>query len=325
MSTEHHHVPVAHLLAGISIGILVAGQSRVNGDLGVAVNDGVTAAWISFAVGTVALIAIVLLRSASRGGARLIRQGLRLRTLKWWELMGGLFGAALVTSQAAVVPLVGVALFTVALVGGSTAGSLVVDRSGISPGGRREVTPQRLVSAFLATVGVATAALGDLGGHEVTGLVVISLVAIVGLIGGASTLQGALNGRLRSVAGDTFVATLINFVVGLGALTVAWLVIHLPNGTSGISAPPHPWDNPWIWTGGLIGLVFVAITAELVKTVGVLVLGLTNVFGQIVGALLLDLIVPLNGAGISLGLIVGCIITVLAVFIGAARPRKVRV
>lgn len=323
MSTQHHHVPVAHLMAGISIGVLVAGQSRVNGDLGVAVNDGVTAAWISFAVGTLALIAIVAIRSASRLGANRIREGLRMRSLKWWELVGGLFGALLVTSQAAVVPLVGVALFTVALVGGSTAGSLVVDRSGVSPGGRREVTPQRLVSAVLATVGVAIAALGDLGGHEVTGIVVIGLVVAVGLIGGASTLQGALNGRLRAVAGDTFVATLINFVVGLLALTGAWLAIHLPTGVSGITAPPNPWDNPWIWTGGLIGLVFVAITAELVKTVGVLVLGLTNVFGQIMGALLLDLIVPLNNTGISLGLITGCVITVLAVFIGAARPRKV--
>lgn len=323
MSTPHHHVSLTHLLAGISIGILVAGQSRVNGDLGVAVNDGVTAAWLSFAVGTVALIMIVAFRSASHLGAQKIRHGLRLRTLKWWELVGGLFGAILVTSQAAVVPLVGVALFTVALVGGSTAGSLVVDRSGISPGGRREVTAQRFFSAILATVGVAIAALGDLGGHEVTGLVVIALVAIVALIGGASTLQGALNGRLRSVSGDTFIATLINFVVGLSVLTIAWLAIHMPTGVSGITAPPHPWDNPWIWTGGLIGVVFVAITAELVKTVGVLVLGLTNVFGQIVGALLLDVIVPLNNAGISLGLIVGCVITVLAVFIGAARPRKV--
>lgn len=325
MSTPHHHVPFAHLVAGVTIGILVAGQSRVNGDLGIAVNDGVTAAWLSFVVGAIALVAIVLARSGSREGAKRIRAALKVRTLKWWELAGGLFGAVLVTSQAAVVPLVGVALFTVALVGGSTAGSLVVDRSGISPGGRREVTPQRLVSAILATAGVAIAALGDVGGHKVSAVIVVALVAVVATIGAASTLQAALNGRLRAVSQDTFVATLINFMVGLLALSVAWLAIHLPDGARGISAPPSPLENPWIWSGGILGLIFVAITAELVKTVGVLVLGLTNVFGQIMGALLLDVFFPLSGAGISVGLIIGCVVTVVAVFIGAARPRRVLV
>ena len=324
MST-HHHVPVRHLLAGVSIGLLVAGQSRVNGDLGVAVNDGVTAAWISFFVGAIALVIIVVSREQSRIGRRRIVDGLRTRTIKWWEIIGGLFGAALVTGQAAAVPVIGVALFSVALVGGSTAGSLIVDRSGLSPGGRKEVTVMRLVSAVIATLGVAIAALGDLTGHNVSAGVVVAIVMVIALIGGASTLQGALNGRLRGAAGDTFVATLINFVVGLGALSIAWLVIHVPSGVAGITAPPMPWENPLIWSGGVIGLIFVAVTAELVKAVGVLVLGLTNVFGQIMGALVMDLLFPVTGSGVGVGLIIGSVVTVLAVFIGAARPRKVSV
>ena len=323
--TTHQHVPLRHLIAGVTIGGLVALQSRVNGDLGVAVNDGVTAAWLSFLIGTAALVAIVALRRASREGVANLRRGVRQRHIKWWEMSGGIFGALIVTGQTAVVPVIGVALFSVALVGGSTAGSLIVDRSRISPGGPKEVTPARLLSAVIATVGVAIAAFGDASSSAVAFSLVVVLVLLVAVVGGSAALQGAINGRLRGATGDTFVATLVNFLIGWVAIGAAWLVIHLPSGGSGITMPPMPWQQPLIWTGGLLGFVFVAVTAELVKSVGVLVLGLTNVFGQIAGALLLDVFMPVNAGGVSAALIIGSAITVVAVFIGAARPRKVAV
>jgi bacterial/archaeal transporter family-2 protein len=135
-------------------------------------------------------------------------------------------------------------------------------------------------------------------------------------------LQGALNGRIAVTSGDAFVATLVNFVVGLIALVIAWFVWHAPRGFSGITMPPMPWDNPVIWTGGLIGVAFVAVTAIVVKTLGVLLLGLANVLGQIVGAMTLDLFVPVGDARLTASLIIGALVTVIAVIIGTMRPRS---
>jgi bacterial/archaeal transporter family-2 protein len=322
MTTTHPHAPVGHIAAAVMVGVLVAGQSRINGDLGIVVGDGVTAAVLSFLVGLVFLLFVVFLRSNGRAATKRIIDAVRSRRTRPWELMGGLFGALLVAQQGGIVPIIGVALFSVALVGGGTAGSLLVDRIGIGPAGRRAVTTARVISALLATVGVAIAATSDSAADGVAPLTVAILVGVVAITGALAALQGALNGRIAVTSGDSFVATLINFVVGLIALVVAWFVWHAPRGFEGIGMPPAPWENPVIWTGGLIGVAFVAVTSIVVKTLGVLLLGLANVFGQIVGAMTLDLLVPVGDARITLSLIVGALVTVVAVLIGTMRPRS---
>ena len=79
-------------------------------------------------------------RGRSRGCAGLGRPPL-------WHFLGGLGGAALVLVSAAAAPEVGVALLTVALVCGSTGGSLPVDAAGLGPAGRRPITAPRAVAA----------------------------------------------------------------------------------------------------------------------------------------------------------------------------------
>ena len=50
--------------------------------------------------------------------------------------------------------------------------------------------------------------------------------------------------------------------------------------------------EPWLYVGGPIGIVFIALAAAIVRFTGVLLLGLATIAGQIVGAVLLDLVLP---------------------------------
>ena len=115
-------------------------------------------------VAFVATLAIVLATRA------LPRARARLRALgrpPAWYFLGGLGGAALVLVSAAAAPEVGVALLTVALVCGSTGGSLPVDAAGLGPAGRRPITLPRVAGVLLAIAATALSALGARGDPDV--------------------------------------------------------------------------------------------------------------------------------------------------------------
>ena len=69
--------------------------------------------------------------------------------------------------SAAAAPEVGVALLTVALVAGSTGGSLPVDAAGLGPAGRRPITAPRVAGVLLAIAATVISALGAPGDLDV--------------------------------------------------------------------------------------------------------------------------------------------------------------
>ena len=138
----------------------MAVQSRINGALGARLHDGVAAAVVSFGGGFVLLCLIALCSSTVRAQASDIKRALSAGRLRPWQCFGGVFGALLVACQGITVASIGVALFTVAVVGGQIACSLVVDRLGIGPAGVSPITATRAVGAALAVVAVAVAARG---------------------------------------------------------------------------------------------------------------------------------------------------------------------
>jgi bacterial/archaeal transporter family-2 protein len=111
---------------------------------------------------------------------------------------------------------------------------------------------------------------------------------------------------VRHVAGSPASATLINFVVGTSALVVAVLVslpfIGLPESL------PGTW---WLWTGGAIGTVLIAIQVSTVSIIGVLGLGVSIVTGQLVGSILLDIFVPVGNSTVTLATLIGAVITLV--------------
>ena len=291
---------VGALAVVVASGALVALQARVNGELGVRLDDALLAAVVSFGTGLVVVAAVVLARPEAWRRVALVR------TTRPWHRLGGLGGATLVGVGAFAAPRLGVALLTVGIVAGQTTGGLAVDRAGLGPAGARPLDRHRVAGAALCLLAVALAGTGR-GTGDADPLLVL-LVVVSGFL---VAVQQALNGRVRAVTGDASVATLLNFVVGTTALVVAWLVTAAVTGT-GDPAWPGEW---WLYVGGPIGATFVAIAAVVVARVGVLRLGLALVAGQLVGAVLLDLLAPATDRGLAAATLVGTALTFVAVLV----------
>ena len=301
-------VVAAALAAAFGSGALVALQSRVNGQLGEVLSDALLAALVSFVVGLVVLVGAVALRPAWRS-----RLG-SIRTLPWWVRLGGLGGALLVAVAALATPLTGVALLTVGIVAGQTAGGLLVDGAGLSPGARRPLTAPRLAGALLCLVAVVLSVSG--AGAEAASPWLLVLIVVAGF---GTAIQQALNGRVRATTGAA-VATLLNFGVGTAALVLAVAAARLVGGGGGAD---WPGAGEWyLYTGGLMGIVFVAMAAVVVRILGVLRMGLAVVAGQVIGALVLDLTLPAAAHGIGLPTLVGALLTLVAVAVSGLSERS---
>jgi transporter family-2 protein len=300
-------VPLA-LAAAVASGALVALQQRVNGELKTELGDALLTALVSFGTGLLTVVLVVLARPAARAALGKVRQ------VPWVQRLGGLGGASLVAVGAAAAPEIGVALLTVGLVAGQTSGGLVVDRLGMGPGGAHGLTPPRVAGAVLCLVAVGISVLGD-GAREASPLLLVLVVAA----GLAISVQQALNGRVRRTTGDAGVATLVNFVVGTLALALGVLV-H--GAVAGFDVGSWPGAGEWfLYTGGPMGAAFVAVAAVVVRLLGVLRLGLAVIAGQLVGALLLDLLLPVHGEGVELLTVLGVALTLVAVAVsGRSAP-----
>ena len=113
-SPDRAHLPAWLALSGAAlIGVLTAVQARINGQLGLRLDDGFVAAAISFSSGLVILIVVSLVAPTGRRGFARLAAGTRERTIPWWMLIGGAAGAFTVATQGLVVAIIGVSLFTV--------------------------------------------------------------------------------------------------------------------------------------------------------------------------------------------------------------------
>ena len=240
-----------------------------------------------------------------------LRRALRTGTLRPWQCLGGMCGAFLVATQGLTIGTLGVAVFTVAVVAGQTGSSLAVDRAGIGPTGRQPVTRQRLAGAVLTVLAVGLAVGDRLGDPGALALALLPLLAGVGI-----AWQQAVNGRVRAAADSALTATLVNFAVGTVTLLVAFAIDIAVRGWPGGHLP----TEPWLYLGGPIGIVFIAIAAAIVRFTGVLLLGLATIAGQIVGAVLLDLILPTAASHPGVNTLLGAALTMVAVLIAALAP-----
>ncbi|SCF33440.1 transporter family-2 protein [Micromonospora matsumotoense] len=308
-------LPTSRRIAGIGLatvaGVGVAVQSRINGELGVRLADGIAAAVVSFGLGLLVLLVLVPALPGGRRGLAELRGSLRSGALRPWQLLGGVCGAFLVATQGLTIGVLGVAVFTVAVVAGQSASSLAVDRAGIGPGGRQPVTVARLAGAVLTVLAVLLAVGDRLGNPGALVLALLPLLAGLGL-----AWQQAVNGLVRAASGSALTATLVNFAVGTAALLVAFGVEVAVRGGPGGALP----TEPWLYLGGPIGIVFITVAAALVRFTGVLLLGLATIAGQVVGAVVLDVVLPTAASHPGPATLAGAALTLIAVLVAALGP-----
>jgi transporter family-2 protein len=231
--------------------------------------------------------------------------------LRWWQCLGGIAGAYLVATQSITVSVIGVAVFTVAVVAGQAVSSLIVDRLGFGPAGPQQFTTLRVIGALIALVAVVLAVSDQLSHPD--GL----LLAVLPALGGVGTaVQQAINGRVaRTASPDAYgavAAGVVNFVVGFAALLIVFTADLVLRG-----APHHLPSEPWLYFGGACGVIFISAAASVVRVVGVFVLGLGTIAGQLIASLFIDLFLPAADKAVTLQVVAGTVLALAAVVIAA--------
>ena len=136
------------ILAAILIGIALPVQAGVNAQLRLGVTHPLLAAFISFFVGTVALLGFNLaLRVPAPSGEALGR-------IPWWQWTGGLLGALYIYAAVILAPRLGAATLVAATVAGQMMASLVLDHFGLVGYPQQTITPTRALGVVLVIGGV---------------------------------------------------------------------------------------------------------------------------------------------------------------------------
>jgi transporter family-2 protein len=127
-------------------GTLVALQAPTNAMLSRAVGSPVNAALVSFAIGTVALVAVALALGVRPAAGE-------VRSLPWYGWTGGLYGAVFVAVAAFAAPRLGVTFFLMVAIAGQLAMALLLDRIGAFGLARVEISPTRIAEVLLVLGG----------------------------------------------------------------------------------------------------------------------------------------------------------------------------
>jgi len=303
-------------LAALS-GLLIALQARANGELSHRLGNGLQAALVSFTSGLIIIVVIALFNPSIKEGVRTLRSAVIAKAIPPWTLFAGMLGASFVAVQTQIVPLIGVAIYSVAAIAGQSAISLVVDRIGLTGGGKKEITPRRVTAAFVTVFAVFISVADRLDGKD------LSIAAVVlGVLAGAIVgVQRALNGQINEHSQQSFTTSLLNFAMGTTFLLILLLFAMTLGGMKLSPLPAGPW---WIYTGGAIGVLYVAFTSTIVQHLGVLTFTLISVGGQLAGSLLIDLYSPTDGVQVSIYLVSGIVLTYLGVLVGGVRNSQLK-
>lgn len=304
------------LLAALS-GLMIALQARANGELSHRLSNGLEAALVSFGSGLIIIAVIAALNPAIKEGIRNLRAAVTNKEIAQWKLLAGALGGGFVAIQTHIVPLIGVAIYSVASIAGQTAMSLVVDRIGLTGGGKKLISRRRVAAAVLTVLAVFVSVFDRIDAKN------LSLFAVVlGCIAGAVVgVQRALNGQINEYSHQSFTTSLLNFITGTSLLVILILGGVLIGKVELVPLPMGPW---WIYTGGVIGVIYIAFTSTIVQHLGVLTFTLFSVGGQLVGSLVIDLVSPTNGVNVSAYLVTGIVMTYLGVIAGGVSSSRVQ-
>ena len=303
-------------LAALS-GVMIALQARANGELSYRLDNAPQAALVSFSSGLFFITIYAIFSPKIKEGIRRLRSAVSSGEIPKIRLLAGSLGGAFVALQTSVVPLIGVALYSVASIAGQSAVSLLVDRIGLTGGGVKLISPRRIAAAFITVIAVLVSVLDKLEADNFQ-LFALLLAVIAGALVG---VQRALNGQINEHSQNSYTTSLLNFITGTSFLTLLMIILIALGRVELQPLPIGPW---WIYTGGVIGVIYIAATSLIVQHLGVLTFTLFSVGGQLIASLLLDIYSPTQGVSVSWYLVSGIAMTYIGVLVGGVRQSRLK-
>ena len=301
-------------LAALS-GVMIALQARANGELSYRLDNAPQAALVSFSSGLFFITIYAIFSPKIKEGIKRLRSAVSRGEIPKIRLLAGSLGGAFVALQTSVVPLIGVALYSVASIAGQSAVSLLVDRIGLTGGGVKLISSRRISAAFITVLAVLVSVIDKLEADNFQ-LFALLLALIAGALVG---VQRALNGQINEHSQNSYTTSLLNFITGTSFLTLFIIILIALGRVELQPLPIGPW---WIYTGGVIGVIYIAATSLIVQHLGVLTFTLFSVGGQLIASLLLDIYSPTQGVSVSWYLVSGIAMTYIGVLVGGVRQSR---
>jgi transporter family-2 protein len=301
-------------LAALS-GVMIALQARANGELSYRLDNAPQAALVSFSSGLFFITIYAIFSPKIKEGIKRLRSAVSRGEIPKIRLLAGSLGGAFVALQTSVVPLIGVALYSVASIAGQSAVSLLVDRIGLTGGGVKLISSRRISAAFITVLAVLVSVIDKLEADNFQ-LFALLLALIAGALVG---VQRALNGQINEYSQNSYTTSLLNFITGTSFLSLFIIILIVLGRVELEPLPIGPW---WIYTGGIIGVIYIAATSLIVQHLGVLTFTLFSVGGQLIASLLLDIYSPTQGVSVSWYLVSGIAMTYIGVLVGGVRQSR---
>ncbi|MDR0481837.1 MAG: DMT family transporter [Cellulomonadaceae bacterium] len=319
MTDATHRSPVLPVAGAAMVGAVLAFQSVINGDLSEAGAGMILSGWVAYIGALVSLIVVVVVTGRAGHTVSAIRtKG------NWAWFAFGLAGVPLVLGMAGGVPLVGAAIASVCSIAGQTLGGLAFDTKGIGRDHPLPLTAPRAMAGLVALVGLVIAVTGGVGGGSGsagaddggTTLWVTVGIGVALLIGGIiMCIQQAGTGFVTGLVGDPVTPALTAVTGGTVGVTLFLLLSSAWGGLSGLSLPGvHQW---WLYLGGPLGAIATVISAWAVRRLGVFMMTLSLVGGQMLTSILIDAV---RQGAISWPTVIAALVICGAVVL--AMPRK---
>ena len=137
-----------YILIALAAGAMMPTQAATNHKMAAVVDSPILSALLSFFVGTIALLAYVLISGVPIGNLASAKDA---PAIAW---LGGLFGAFYVTAAVALVPRLGVAMTFSVIIAGQMILTLIIDHFGLLGVPVKEVSIARIAGIVLIAAGV---------------------------------------------------------------------------------------------------------------------------------------------------------------------------
>lgn len=269
---------ILFLLLVCIIGMCTPAQTAINAQLQIRLNSAFAATMVAFLIGTIVLflINIPVLGSMVTG----------LAGIPWYAWLGGVFGFAALTSFVILFPKIGSIQTVLLPILGQIAMSMIIDSTGLFGAEVKPMNPMRIAGTLVAVAGVFMVVLkkgekSDMHhGHRI-------LWQALGVVAGAmlaaqSAVNGTLGVSLNSPVQAAFISSLISTVI------LFLLILSIRNERRCL-AGMFPIKGPlWIWIGGLLGLAIVIGYAAFAPILGIGLLSVVSILGQLGASILID-------------------------------------
>jgi len=136
------------VIAALSLGAILPLQAAINTRLAKVIGSPVFAAFVSFAVGTIALFLYLIITNQFNLNALQSKQN------PWWIWTGGLLGTFFVAGIVILLPRLGVVLAFSLVIAGQMIASIIFDQFGWLGVAIREISLGKIVGVILLITGV---------------------------------------------------------------------------------------------------------------------------------------------------------------------------